>query len=71
MKIGIHPKYVKCFISCACGYNFETRSTKGVIKLEICSHCHPFFSGKNKLIDTAGRIEKYQKRLEKKLNITK
>ncbi len=62
MKEGIHPKYVEATVSCACGYTFKTRSTKPAIKLEICSNCHPFFTGKQKLIDTAGRVEKFQKR---------
>lgn len=62
MKDGIHPKYGECTVSCACGYTFKTRSTEPVIKLEICSNCHPFFTGKQKLIDTAGRVEKFQKR---------
>jgi large subunit ribosomal protein L31 len=65
MKEGIHPKYEKSIVSCACGYTFETRSTKPSIKLEICSNCHPFFTGKQKLIDTAGRVEKFQKRFAK------
>ena len=64
MKEGIHPKYVESTVTCACGYTFKTRSTKPVIKLEICSNCHPFFTGKQKLIDTAGRVEKFQKRLD-------
>jgi len=62
MKEGIHPKYVEATVSCACGYTFKTRSTKPAIKLEICSNCHPYFTGKQKLIDTAGRVEKFQKR---------
>jgi large subunit ribosomal protein L31 len=65
MKEAIHPKYEECTVSCACGYTFKTRSTKPVIKLEICSNCHPFFTGKQKLIDTAGRVEKFQKRFAK------
>jgi large subunit ribosomal protein L31 len=65
MKEGIHPKYEESIISCACGYTFKTRSTKPSIKLEICSNCHPFFTGKQKLIDTAGRVEKFQKRFAK------
>ena len=65
MKEGIHPKYQDCTVSCACGYTFKTRSTKPAIKLEICSNCHPFFTGKQKLIDTAGRVEKFQKRFAK------
>jgi large subunit ribosomal protein L31 len=62
MKEGIHPKYHKVLVSCACGNKFETRSTKPEIRLEMCSACHPFFTGKQKLIDTAGRIERFQKR---------
>jgi large subunit ribosomal protein L31 len=65
MKEGIHPQYGDCEVSCACGYAFKTRSTKPVIRLEICSNCHPFFTGKQKLIDTAGRVEKFQKRFAK------
>jgi large subunit ribosomal protein L31 len=65
MKEAIHPKYEESIVSCACGYTFKTRSTKPVIKLEICSNCHPFFTGKQKLIDTAGRVEKFQKRFAK------
>src|ERR1035437_3663223 len=57
MREGIHPKYNKLTVSCACGNKFETRSTKSEIRLEMCSACHPFFTGKQKLIDTAGRIE--------------
>jgi len=62
MKEGIHPKYHKILVTCACGNQFETRSTKAEIRLEICSACHPFFTGKQKLIDTAGRIERFQKK---------
>jgi large subunit ribosomal protein L31 len=65
MKEAIHPKYVESLVSCACGYTFKTRSTKPSIKLEICSNCHPFFTGKQKLLDTAGRVEKFQKRFAK------
>jgi large subunit ribosomal protein L31 len=65
MKEGIHPKYEESVVSCACGYTFKTHSTKPSIKLEICSNCHPFFTGKQKLIDTAGRVEKFQKRFAK------
>ena len=68
MKEGIHPKYNAITVSCACGNKFETRSTKSDIRLELCSECHPFFTGKQKLVDTAGRIERFQKRygLDKK-----
>jgi len=62
MKQGIHPKYHVVSVSCACGNQFETRSTKSEIRLEICSACHPFFTGKQKLIDTAGRIERFQRK---------
>ncbi len=62
MKEGIHPNYVESTVSCACGHTFKTRSTRAEITLEICSTCHPFFTGKVKLIDTAGRIEKFQKK---------
>lgn len=65
MKEGIHPQYGKAMVTCACGYSFQTRSTKPVIKLEICSHCHPFFTGKQKLLDSAGRVERFQKRYKK------
>jgi large subunit ribosomal protein L31 len=66
MKEGIHPKYTESKVSCACGNTFTTRSTRPEINLEICSACHPFFTGKVKLIDTAGRIEKFQKKYGKK-----
>ncbi len=62
MKKDIHPTYHKVTVTCACGNRFETCSTKKEIRLEICSQCHPFFTGKQKLIDTAGRIEKFQRK---------
>jgi len=62
MKKGIHPKYEKSIISCACGNSFETGSTKKSMKVEICSVCHPFFTGKQKIIDTAGRVERFNKK---------
>jgi large subunit ribosomal protein L31 len=62
MKPKIHPKYEKCVVTCACGNTFETRSTIGDMKVEICSACHPFFTGKQKLIDSAGRIEKFNRK---------
>jgi large subunit ribosomal protein L31 len=65
MKEGIHPKYVTATVNCACGYSFQTRSTKPLIHLEICSHCHPFFTGKQKLVDSAGIVERFSKRYEK------
>jgi len=62
MKKGIHPEYMECRVTCACGNTFMTRSTKKEIRIEICSQCHPFFTGKQKLVDSAGRIEKFRKK---------
>ena len=62
MKKDIHPKYGKATISCACGNSFETGSTKKNMKIEICSACHPFFTGKQKIVDTAGRVERFNKK---------
>jgi len=62
MRDKIHPKYEMTTISCACGSTIETRSTVKNIKVEICSACHPFFTGKQKLVDTAGRIERFRKK---------
>jgi large subunit ribosomal protein L31 len=63
MKEGIHPKYGKTTVTCVCGNTFETRTTVGKeIKVEICSNCHPFFTGRQKLIDTAGRVERFLKK---------
>jgi len=62
MKKGIHPKYEMTTIKCACGNVIETRSTVKDIQVEICSACHPFFTGKQKLVDTAGRIERFNKK---------
>ncbi len=62
MKEGIHPEYKPTTITCACGEVIETASTKEDIKVEICSKCHPFFTGKQKLVDTGGRVEKFKKR---------
>jgi large subunit ribosomal protein L31 len=66
MKQGIHPNYLETTISCACGEVIHTRSTKENLKVGICSKCHPFFTGKQKFIDTAGRVERFQKRYQKK-----
>ncbi|MCL4478921.1 MAG: 50S ribosomal protein L31 [Deltaproteobacteria bacterium] len=65
MKEGIHPKYVKATIKCACGNVIETRSTKGDYLIDICSNCHPFFTGKQKLIDSAGMVEKFHRKYDK------
>ncbi|MEN3044435.1 MAG: 50S ribosomal protein L31 [Candidatus Hydrothermales bacterium] len=66
MKPKIHPEYVKAIIECACGNKVETRSTKKFIKVEICSNCHPFFTGKEKLVDTEGRVEKFRRKYGEK-----
>ena len=66
MKEKIHPKYVETTIACNCGSVIHTRSTKQNIRVEICASCHPFFTGKQKFIDSAGRVEKFQKRYAKK-----
>jgi len=65
MKEGIHPKYEDAVISCACGEVINTRSTRESFKVDICSKCHPFFTGKQKLIDTAGRVERFRKKYQK------
>ncbi len=62
MKQGIHPEYVETTISCVCGNVIKTRSTKKDIKVEICSKCHPFMTGKQKIMDTAGRVERFKKK---------
>ena len=62
MKSDIHPKYFKCTVTCGCGHTFETGSTKEKIAVEICSACHPFFTGKMKFVDTTGRVEKFQRK---------
>jgi large subunit ribosomal protein L31 len=66
MKAKIHPDYEEVVVSCACGNTFTTRSTKKDYKVEICSACHPFFTGKQKLIDTAGRVERFNTRYNRK-----
>jgi len=63
MKDKIHPQYKDATVSCVCGETIRTRSTKPVIHVDICSKCHPFFTGKQKLVDSAGRVEKFAKRL--------
>ena len=66
MKKNIHPEYKPTTIRCACGEVFETRSTKQNIHVEICSKCHPFYTGKQKLVDTGGRVDRFNRRLEMK-----
>ena len=65
MKAKIHPNYVESNIHCACGNSWQTRSTRDDVHIEICSNCHPFFTGQQRIIDTAGRVERFNKRREK------
>jgi large subunit ribosomal protein L31 len=62
MKKGIHPDYIESTVVCACGNTFTTKSTKKEIRIEICSQCHPFYTGKQKFVDSAGRVEKFRKK---------
>ena len=62
MKNDIHPKYVESTVTCACGESFTTRATQPEIKVDICSACHPFYTGKQKFVDTTGRVERFQKK---------
>ena len=62
MKVGIHPEYVKATVRCSCGNTFETRATTSEIHVEICNVCHPFYTGKQKLIDTGGRVDRFRRR---------
>ena len=66
MKSGIHPTYMPAMITCACGQVIHTRSTAPVLKVEICSKCHPLFTGRQKLIDTEGRVERFQRKYGRK-----
>jgi large subunit ribosomal protein L31 len=66
MKEKLHPEYHEVTVHCACGETWKTHSTKKELRLEICSKCHPFFTGKQKLVDSAGRVERFRKRYEKK-----
>ena len=65
MKTGIHPEYVVATVRCSCGNEFVTRSTKPELHVEVCSNCHPFYTGKQKMMATGGRVERFQRRLEK------
>ena len=65
MKADIHPDYMDCTVTCACGHTWQTRSTKPELRVEICSQCHPFYSGKQKLVDTGGRVERFERRYGK------
>jgi large subunit ribosomal protein L31 len=64
MRIGIHPNYVESTVSCACGNTWTTRSTKESVHLDVCSRCHPYFTGEARIVDTAGRVERFRKRYE-------
>ena len=63
MKQGVHPEYKTATVKCACGNEFETRSTKSELRVDICSKCHPFFTGQQKLVDTGGRVDRLNRRL--------
>ena len=65
MKTDIHPDYVECKVHCSCGNEFTTRSTVPTLRVELCSECHPFYTGKQKLVDTGGRVERFQRRYAK------
>lgn len=71
MKKDIHPKYGKATVKCACGNTFETRSTNPNIQVELCSACHPFYTGKQKLVDTAGRVDKFEAKRKKAEELAK
>jgi len=72
MKKNIHPPYFpKARVACACGNTFEVGSTKEFIEIEVCSHCHPFYSGKGRIVDTMGRVERFRKRLAKREEMKK
>jgi large subunit ribosomal protein L31 len=62
MKKGIHPDYVEATVHCSCGNTFTTRSTKKELRIEVCSRCHPFFTGEQRIVDTAGRVERFKRR---------
>ncbi len=62
MRANIHPEYVEAVVRCACGATFETRATKPELKIEVCSACHPFFTGEQRIVDTAGRVDRFKRR---------
>ncbi len=66
MKAEIHPSYVNAHVTCTCGNEFTTRSVKNEIRVEICSNCHPFYTGRQKLVDTGGRVERFQRKLARR-----
>lgn len=63
MKTGIHPKYVEATVTCACGHTWQTRSTTAVLKTDLCSNCHPFYTGEQRIVDTAGQVERFMRRM--------
>ncbi len=66
MKDAIHPDYKEATVSCACGASYQTHSTRGSFSVDICSACHPFYTGKHKIVDTAGRVERFNKKYQRK-----
>ena len=66
MKAGIHPEYKLATVTCGCGNSFQTRSTRGDMTVDVCSGCHPFYTGEQRLVDTAGQVERFQRRLQQK-----
>jgi len=66
MKTGIHPEYVDSTVRCSCGKEWHTRSTRPEMRVDVCANCHPFFTGEQRVVDTAGRIERFRRRYEKK-----
>ena len=71
MKQGIHPEYMACTITCSCGAIYQTRSTRPQVHIEICANCHPFFTGQQRFVDTAGRVEKFRRKYAKKASPAK
>lgn len=65
MKAGIHPDYVEASVHCACGNTWQTKSTKANLRVDLCSRCHPFFTGEQRLVDTGGQVERFRRRLDK------
>ena len=71
MQTEIHPDYVECQVHCSCGNEFTTRSTAATLRVELCSECHPFYTGKQKLVDTGGRVERFERRAAKAKKLAK
>jgi large subunit ribosomal protein L31 len=67
MKADIHPDYVEANVHCACGHTWQTRSTKANLRVDLCSNCHPFFTGEQRLVDTGGQVERFRRRLDKQV----